>query len=186
MKRWHSSSVKPGRGVEARQVLPGAGALADLLGELALGRVERALPLLVELAGRQLEQRLLVHGLARLADQVERLAVVRHDADGARMLDDLALGLLAVVVAEAVHADPADPALPDDLAADALHRSTSAICAATRCLGHERERHVEHRLERLDGHRLVRLVVALGAVREVHHREPRRDERRSRRCRRRW
>jgi hypothetical protein len=45
-----------GRRVERAEVLPVLGALADLLGELALGRLERALPLLVELAGRQLEQ----------------------------------------------------------------------------------------------------------------------------------
>ena len=55
--------------------------------------------------------------------------------------------------------------------------SPSVTCAASaRRLRHERHRHLEHRLERVHGHRLVGLVVALGAVREVHHRQARRDE----------
>ena len=51
-RRGTCSSVKPGRGPGGGEVLPLARALADLLGQLALGRVERLLPLLVELAGR--------------------------------------------------------------------------------------------------------------------------------------
>src|SRR5215210_1448281 len=87
-----------GRGVEARQVLPRPCALADLLGELALGGVERLLSLLVELSRRQLQQRRVVHRLTRLADQEQRLAVVRDHSHRPRMLDDLPLGLLAVLV----------------------------------------------------------------------------------------
>src|SRR5215208_6430576 len=102
------------RRIEARQMLPRARALADLLGELALRGVERALAI-VELAGRQLEQRRLVDRLARLRDEVHPSPAVRHDPDRAGVLHDLALGLLAVVVAEAVDADPAEPPLPGDL-----------------------------------------------------------------------
>src|SRR5262245_30921546 len=91
-----------GRGVEARQVLPAVRALADLLGELALGGVERALALLVQLARRQLEQGGVVHRLARLPHEVDPVAVVRDHPHRTRVLDDLPLGLLAVVVAEAV------------------------------------------------------------------------------------
>src|SRR5215210_4906165 len=109
-----------GRGVEAREQPPAAGALADLLGQLALRRLLWPLPLLVELAGGKLEQRLLADGLARLRHQVELLTVVRYDRDSARVLDDLAIGLLAVVIAEAVHAHRRDLALERGLAADAL------------------------------------------------------------------
>src|SRR5262245_52782199 len=119
-----------GRGVEARQVLPAAGALADLLGELALGGVERAFALLVQLAGRQLEQGGVVHRLARLSHEVDLLAVVGDHPHRAWVLDDLPLGLRAVVIAEAVDPDLGDPALPDHLPADPLHQSSSVVCAA--------------------------------------------------------
>ena len=71
------------------------------------------------------------------------------------MGDQLALGFLAVVVAEAVHAHGGDLALADRLAGDALE--AGAHPARRR---DDREGHVEHRLERVDGHALVRLVVA--------------------------
>ena len=99
---------------------PLARALADLLGKLALRRLEDVLPLLVELPGGDLEHRLVVNGLARLADEEDALAIMGHDADRARVGDDLALGLLAVVVAEAVHADLDDLAVVGDVPADAL------------------------------------------------------------------
>src|SRR5919109_1135501 len=120
-----------GRGVEARQVLPGPGALADLLRELALGRIERLLPLLVELAGRKLEERLLLNGLARLPDQIEALAIVGHHRHRPGVGDDLAFGLLAVVVAEAVDPDGGNPPLPRGLAADALERHALAATSAS-------------------------------------------------------
>ena len=125
---------EPGRGVEGDEVPPGARALADLLGELALGGLERALALLVELAGRQLQQGRLVDGLARLADQQQALAVVGHDRDGARVRDHLALGLLPVLVAEPVHPHRCDPPLPDGLAADPLeaHLAPAATIASVR------------------------------------------------------
>src|ERR671915_533513 len=125
---------------DARQVAPGASALADLLGELALGGVERVLPVLVELAGGQLEQCGLVDRLARLADEEQALAVEGHHGHRARVGHDLAIGLLAVVVAEAVDPDRRDPSLPDGLAANPLeaHRAasstidrvTSSICSS--------------------------------------------------------
>src|SRR5829696_2168387 len=97
-------------------MLPRARALADLFGEFALGGVERTLALLVELAGRQLQKGGLVHRLARLPHEVGPLAVVGDDPDRAGVLHDLALGLLAVVVAEAV---------------DPLHQSSSVVWAAS-------------------------------------------------------
>ena len=78
------------------------GLLADLLGELALGGLQRVLALVVELAGRDLEQVRDADGLAGLADEPELVVVVEDDdADGARVADELALDLLAVLVAEA-------------------------------------------------------------------------------------
>src|SRR5215210_5399616 len=46
---------EPCGGEVGREVLPVLGRLADLLGELPAAALERALPLLVELAGRELE-----------------------------------------------------------------------------------------------------------------------------------
>ena len=108
------------REVRPLHELPVARRLADLLGELALGAVERVLALHVELAGRQLEHLLLVDGLARLADEVHPLAVVGDHRDRARVADVLALGLLAVVVAEGVAVDRHDLAAVDDVARDPL------------------------------------------------------------------
>src|SRR4051794_7246385 len=79
-------------GVELLPVLRG---LADLLGELALGGVERLLSLLVVLPGRDLER----HGagdLPRLADEPDGLVVVGDHPDRAGMCEDLAGHLAAV------------------------------------------------------------------------------------------
>ena len=123
------------RRVEGAQRLPVLGLLADLLGQLALGRVERRLALLVELAGRQLEQVGLADRLARLADEPEVLAVEHHDAHRAGMGDELALDLLAVLVAEAAALDREELALVDRLAAGALepgaHAASSKRTSAT-------------------------------------------------------
>ena len=80
-------------------------------------------PSLVQLAGGELEQGVVPHRLARLAHQIDVSPSCATIADRARVLDDLALGLLAVVVAEPVHADAVKPALPDHLSADPLHQS---------------------------------------------------------------
>ena len=79
-----------------------------------------ALALLVELAGRQLEQPRLAHRLAWLGDEVEPLAVVGHHSDGAGVADHLALDLLAVLRAPALHARLEDAALPDPIRGYAL------------------------------------------------------------------
>ena len=97
-KAWISSLVKPGARVEARQVLPLGGGLADLLAQLPLCGVEHLSP--VQLAGRQLEQALLPDHLARLAHEPDAVAVERQHHRGAGVLDHLALDHLAVVVAE--------------------------------------------------------------------------------------
>src|SRR3954452_17965027 len=109
---------EPGRRVATREVLPGARREPDLLAELALRRLERRLALLVELARRELEQCLLVDRLARLRDEEEVLAVVRHDRHRPGVNGDLARRLLAVVVREAVLAHREHPPLPGLLAAD--------------------------------------------------------------------
>jgi hypothetical protein len=59
-----------------RDRLPLLGRLADLLGELALGGLERRLALLVEAARGDLEEVRVVERLARLADEVEVRVVV--------------------------------------------------------------------------------------------------------------
>src|SRR5919109_1339125 len=92
---------------------------------------ERHLHVLVELAGRKLEERLLLNGLARLPDQIEALAIVGHHRHRPGVGDDLAFGLLAVVVAEAVDPDGGDPALPRGLAADALEGHALAATSAS-------------------------------------------------------
>ena len=93
------------RGEERAERLPFGGLLADLLGELALGGLQRVLALLVELAGRDLEQVGDADGLARLADEPELVAVEHDDADGAGVVDELADRLLAVLVAEVAARD---------------------------------------------------------------------------------
>ena len=109
-----------GRGVEPAERLPVGRLLADLLGELALGGRERVLPLLVELAGGDLQQVRETDGLARLADEPQLVAVEHHDPDGAGVRDDLALDLLAVLVAEARLHDAEEAALVDRLGGRAL------------------------------------------------------------------
>ena len=73
------------------------------------------------------------HRLARLAHQDDVLAVVREHRHRAGVLDDLAFGLLAVVVAEAVDADLRDPTLPGRAAAGALeaHRRPASVTIAS-------------------------------------------------------
>ena len=76
----HDLVGEAGRRVEEPERLPLGGLLADLLGELALGGVERLLALLVELAGGDLQQVGHADRLARLADEPQRVAVERDDA----------------------------------------------------------------------------------------------------------
>src|SRR3954447_23495410 len=109
-----------GRRVEGREVLPLRRGLADLLGELALRGVERRLALDVELARRQLEQVGRADRLARLAHEVDALAVVRHDPDRALVAHDLARDLLPVLVSEGLRAHREDLALVLRLAVDRL------------------------------------------------------------------
>ena len=62
------------------------GLLADLLGELAAGGLERVLAFDVELAGGDLEQVGHADRLARLADEPQLVVVVEDDdADRARV-----------------------------------------------------------------------------------------------------
>ena len=89
-KTWQTSSVKPGEVKNVCRCSQLGGGLADLLGELALGGLQRRLALDVELAGRDLEQVGGADRLARLAHEPERLAVVDDDADRAGVADDLA------------------------------------------------------------------------------------------------
>src|SRR4051812_38443060 len=109
-------------GVEGCEVLPGLCGLADLLRQLPLRGRQHVLPVLVELACRELEKRRFVRSLTGLAHHPELLAVVRHDRDRARMADYLALDLLAVGVAVAVDADARDAPAPYLLSADPLER----------------------------------------------------------------
>ncbi len=110
-----------GRGVEALDLGPVTGAPPDLLDQLALGAIELRLALDVELARRQLEQTRLSDRLARLADEPDDLVVVGGDRHRARVRRDLAIGLLAIVVAEAVDPDVDDRALVNRLRIDSLH-----------------------------------------------------------------
>jgi hypothetical protein len=105
---------------ERRQVLPLVGALADLLGQLALPGLQRLLPLLVELARRDLQHVGVAGRLARLAHEPDVLVVDRDDAHRAGVSDDLAARLLPVREAELALVDAEDPALVDLLAGDLL------------------------------------------------------------------
>ena len=113
----------------AVQVLPARGALADLLRQLALRALQRRLAGLVELARRDLEQVRDADRLARLAHEPDLVGLDRHDADRARVVDDLAGDLAAVVVAERVDPDGDHPALPGDLPAGALHPPQAAAAS---------------------------------------------------------
>src|SRR5215213_7803105 len=121
-----------GRGVEGHEVLPVLGGLADLLGELALGRRERLLPLHVELARGQLEQVGQPDRLARLAHEVDALAVVGDDPDGALVADDVARDLVAVLVAERLRPDGEDLPLVLRLAAERLEARRHTAAASSR------------------------------------------------------
>src|SRR3954451_25399701 len=119
------------RGVEGGEVLPLRRGLADLLGELALGGVERRLALDVELARRQLEQVGGADRLARLAHEEDALAVVRDDADRAAVPHDLASDLLPVPVPERLRANRDELALVPGLAARGLEARAHAAAAST-------------------------------------------------------
>ena len=119
------------RGEERAERLPVGGLLADLLGELALGGLQRVLALLVQLAGGDLEQVGDADGLARLADEPELLAVEHDDPDGAGVVDELADRLLAVLVAEVAALDVEELALEDRLGAGALEAGAHAAAASS-------------------------------------------------------
>ena len=119
------------RGEERAERLPLGGLLADLLGELALRGLQRVLALLVELAGRDLEQVGDADGLARLADQPQPVAVEHDDADGAGMVDELADCFLAVLVAEVAALDVEELALEDRLGPGAFEAGAHAAAASS-------------------------------------------------------
>src|SRR5437868_12382646 len=104
--------------IEAGQVLPARGRLADLLTKLALGRLEHLAA--VQLARRQLQQALLADRLAGLAHEPDPLAVVRQHHHGTRVLHNLSLDNLAVIVAEPLDLHGPDVAFPDLLLPDGL------------------------------------------------------------------
>jgi len=103
-KHVHELVAVAGRRVKRQHLLPVVGIAADLLGELALGGLQRRLALDVELAGGQLE-RVLQQRLARLAHEPHVLVVVGDDRGRVLAADDLALDGLAVLVAEVLDAD---------------------------------------------------------------------------------
>ena len=77
--------MMPGRGEQVDQHVPGAGRQADLLGEFALRREQRILPVDVQQAGGRLDQPV-PDGVPVLPDQRDPVLIVeRDDADRARM-----------------------------------------------------------------------------------------------------
>ena len=106
-KRWHLVG-EADRGAVGLQERPARG-LADLLGELALGGLQRRLAVLVQPAGGQLEAVGIVDRLARLAHEPEMLVVERDDRGRAGVRDDLARRPPAVGVAVGVVGDRDDP-----------------------------------------------------------------------------
>src|SRR5206468_2530863 len=100
---------------EGGDLSPGARPLADLLLELALGGVERRLPLDIKFSRRDLERSALADRLPRLTGEPHVLAVHGQDADGSRVPHLLARDLLAVGMAKALNAHRDDLALPFDL-----------------------------------------------------------------------
>src|SRR5215208_4839984 len=84
------------------------------------------LVLLVELAGRDLEQVGRADGLARLAHEPQLLAVQDDDPDCTGVDDDVALGVLAVLVAERLAADAEELALQEGLGVGALEGGAHA------------------------------------------------------------
>src|SRR3954452_9137463 len=113
-----------------RDRLPLLGGLANLLGELALGGLERRLAFLVEAARGDLQEVRVVERLARLADEVQVRVVVDDDARRALVAHDLALDLVAVGEAEAVDRERHDLAFVDRAAPDALE--AAVLCAHDR------------------------------------------------------
>ena len=104
---------------------PLLGLKPHLLFELALRALKPRLALNVELSRRHLEQRRIAHRLARLADEPNDAIAMSDDPDGTRVRNDLAVGLLAILVAEGVDADIDHVPLVRRLRADALHRRVS-------------------------------------------------------------
>src|SRR4051794_248095 len=104
----------------AQHGLPALRRLADLLGQLALGGLQRRLALLVQAPGRDLEEVRVADRLARLAHEVQVRVVVGEDRGGAAVAHGLALHLVAVGVAVALDAQRDDLALVDGVAADVL------------------------------------------------------------------
>ena len=154
-------------------MLPGRRGLADLLGQLALAALQRALALLVELARRQLEQVRIAGRLARLAHQPDMLGVVgddRRPIPGGTT--HWRVDLLAVLVAERALADVDDRPLEHGARLQALETRAHGAGMLARGshrggLVEQREADVEHPLQRDDAHALGRLVVVLGAVGQV-------------------
>src|SRR5439155_1470876 len=109
----HPLVREAGARVEGEQLLPLAGLLADLLGQLTLARRQWLLALDVELTGGDLERGALADRLARLPGQPQMGIVDRHDPNGPGVPDLLARDLLAVGVAEALLAGPDELALPE-------------------------------------------------------------------------
>jgi flagellar basal body-associated protein FliL len=110
----------PGRRDVAADRLPAGRRLADLLGQLPFGRLERRLALLVQPAGRDLQEVGVADRLARLAHQVQVGVVMAHHRDRALVAHDLALDDVAVGVAEALARDAEDLAVEDRALLDGL------------------------------------------------------------------
>jgi hypothetical protein len=110
---------------ECRDRLPVVGREPDLLGELALRGLQRTLALVVEDAGRDLEEVRVADGDPRLADEVEVLVVVDDGRRRAGVVDHFALDLLAVRVAEALEGELDDAALVDGLAPQGLETAVA-------------------------------------------------------------
>ena len=157
-----------GRGEERAERLPVGGLLADLLGELALGGLQRVLALLVELAGGDLEQVGDADRLARLADEPELVAVEHDDADRAGVVDELADSTSAPSSWRNVPRSTLKN-LPSKIVS--VRDAFEAWSSCRRGLLEQGEADVEHRLERGDGDALGRLVVVLGAVGDVDARD---------------
>src|SRR5437764_1018399 len=118
--------------MEGDNLPPGAGLLADLLGQLPLGGLERRLTRHIELPGRNLERVRGVHDLPRLAGQPHMVLVERHDPHRTGMPDLFPGHLGSVLVAEALHPGAQELALPGDFAAgrfEPIHAEVSASTA---------------------------------------------------------
>ena len=157
-----------GRGVEGVQVLPVLGRLADLLGELPLGGLQRLLALDVELAGGQLEQVGRADRLARLAGRgrsARRRGRPRRRRPGG--------GRCRASPPRRPRGGRSPDARrrPSPRTSSPRRRVRSASSCRRRLVD-QGQRDVEHALERGDRDALGRLVVALGAVGEVHARQP--------------